>query len=185
MTQDTPTTVWNEVRVTSDGISISMYSESRDSGAVVEDELWFTFDELQAMSPSEPKQMRLSQSSRKLLEDAASAMQKQEVMEELEESEPSYEEGEVVQDTNAPSWSEDDRLVVVNVADHPADEYIVEARRHRPNETVYTTNPSCDADETVIEAVYYDDWVHSDAEGYGEYNEDDVYAFPESRIKSL
>jgi hypothetical protein len=58
---DAPINVWNEVRVTSDGISISLFSESAGGPAVVEDELRFTFDELQELSPSEPISLRLSE----------------------------------------------------------------------------------------------------------------------------
>jgi len=41
-----PLTVWNEITISQSGIGITLYSESTD-GAVVEDETWFTFDELQ------------------------------------------------------------------------------------------------------------------------------------------
>jgi hypothetical protein len=41
--------IWNEVRITDDTISISLVAEG-DDGATVEDELFFTFDELQSAS---------------------------------------------------------------------------------------------------------------------------------------
>jgi hypothetical protein len=41
--------IWNEVRITDDTISISLLAEG-DDGATVEDELFFTFDELQSAS---------------------------------------------------------------------------------------------------------------------------------------
>ena len=41
--------IWNEVRITDDTISISLVAEG-DDGATIEDELFFTFDELQSAS---------------------------------------------------------------------------------------------------------------------------------------
>lgn len=68
---DAPSTVWNEVRITSDGISISLLSEGRGGRAIVEDEMWFTFDELQEMSPSEPMSLNLSDETQAALSENA------------------------------------------------------------------------------------------------------------------
>lgn len=63
MTQ-APTSVWNEVRFTSEGISISLFSESTGGDAILEDEMWFTYDELQEMSPSAPLSLSLSETTK-------------------------------------------------------------------------------------------------------------------------
>jgi hypothetical protein len=38
--------VWSEVKIGSEGISVSLYSEDEDGHTVVEDEFWLTHDEL-------------------------------------------------------------------------------------------------------------------------------------------
>jgi hypothetical protein len=43
--------IWNEVRISDDTISISLIAEG-DDGATVEDELFFTFEDLQSASGS-------------------------------------------------------------------------------------------------------------------------------------
>lgn len=226
MTQ-APTTVWNEVRFTSDGISISLFSESKEGGAILEDEMWFTYDELQEMAPSGPKNLGLSRESSDALAKQRGRAAMAEVLsssdddtvarsqtEPSQESADSQESGEVenlppvgnldsqesgdgqqsvdsqeytysqesgevehlpevgqlVIDTNPPSWSQDNRLEVVNVSDKQASEYVIQEYINTlSNKTVFDANPSCDSDETVVEARYLS-------------GNDKTYAFPLSRL---
>lgn len=201
-----PIAVWNEVRFTSEGISISLFSESPDGGAILEDEMWFTYDELQEKAPSEPLSLRLSSESREALseqhEDAVvgnlieseNLDDKSEIIDDNPSSEQllAYmgllegeatdgsesienlpEVGQIALDRNAPDWSNDDRLEVVEISDKSAGEYFVDQKAHMPDEyreTVANANPSCDPDEPVIEAEYVD--------GTGE-----SYGFPVSRLE--
>jgi hypothetical protein len=207
-----PITVWNEVRITSDGISISLLSESRDGPAIVEDEAWFTFDELESMAPSEPLSLNLSDQSQNALDEQSEnatvgnlreAESMEEKADEMPEN-PSADEllaymepggqqsgdsresvdlqvGDVVRDTRPPDgWRA--RLEVVGISDKSAHEYVIEERFAGPDETVANANPSpsCDPDEPVVEAVY-----RSDMNLKGAYDEEDVYAFPESRLEEV
>jgi len=172
-----PTTVWNEVRFTSEGISISLFSESPDGGMILEDEMWYTYDELQEMVPSEPLSMRLSDQSRRALVDSLESVDSQEpvTMKESVDSRESDlpEVGQMMTDTNAPSWSVDDRVEVVSISDKSADEYVVQESDFGRPKTVADVNYESDADETVIEAQYLDESGLPAGK---------VYGFPVSRL---
>lgn len=177
--------VWNEIRVTDEGISISLFSESRDGGAVLEDETWFTFDEMSEMTPTGPMSLRLSDEARESLdrsrefgsEDSQQSAESGSRKSAESGSRKSVEippVGNFVRDANPPSWSDGERLKVVGISDKSANEYQIEG-----HQTVYMANPSCDPDEPVAEAVY-----ESDIGPFGNYNSDDVYAYPASRLKA-
>jgi hypothetical protein len=97
-------------------------------------------------------------------------------------SEPRYPQaGEVVYDESAPSWSNDERVKVVEVlSDVTCDEYVIqgqhEGEKVHPtdqswnDETVADANPGCSDDEPVIIGEYVD----------GDSTE---YAFPASRLQ--
>lgn len=165
-----PINVWNEVRVTGDGISISLISEGAGNPPVVEDEAWFTFDELQEMGPSEPINLNLSDESRSAMVGGRQS-----------DDEPTPpQRGDPMVDDNAPSWAEDSRVVVEQYLPSVcAYEYVIEGPnasgamdptlQARSDETVAAANPSYSADEPVVLARYVD----SPAE---------TYAFPESRL---
>jgi hypothetical protein len=73
-------------------------------------------------------------------------------------------------DTNAPSWSHDARVEVVDIADEKAGDYTIQdGRGFRGSHKLTVANPEADPDESVIEARY--------VEGNNK-----VYAFPESRL---
>lgn len=178
-----PNDVWNEVRFTSEGISISLLSESTDGPAIVEDEMWFTYDELQALSPSEPQSLNLSQQTRERLseqrEDAniGRMLQSADLSEKAEHlpENPSTKElltymgfvddgsrqskyqvpnkYQEMLDENAPPWSPDDRVVVQEVTDMRSDEYVIDSATGR---TVADANPSHPADAPVVVAEYVD-----------------------------
>lgn len=86
--------------------------------------------------------------------------------------------GDVLTDVNAPSWSDDDWVEVVEVLDAQADEYVIQGRNEGKvipraeqdwtDETVADANPSYDSDETVVIGQY---------SGTGKH-----YAFPVSRL---
>jgi hypothetical protein len=206
--------VWNEVRITSDGISITLLSERADGGAVVEDETWFTFDELTAESPSRPMTLNLSDETSEAIAEAneqarigqmKAADGLAERAEILSEN-PSADEllaymglsseseieqvadefgrltaGDAAIDENAPSWSDDEQVIVLErLDDVTAEEYVIqgnnEGKALPPREqawsdkTVATANPSYPDDDTVILARY----IGGDKE----------YAVPESRLSA-
>jgi len=183
MTKDV-TNVWNEVRVTSDGISVTLFSESADGGATVEDELWFTFDEIQEQAPSQPFSLNLSdetQSAISTIGDRNKLQQEipdyiEEYSQELENEQVGNlpEVGDVLIDENAPDWSNGEWVEVVNITDQNAEDYVIEEWDCPYNdETVATANPNYSANDTVIEAKYLDETGHPTG---------DSYAFPESRL---
>lgn len=168
--------VWNEVRFTTDGISITLFSESQDGGAVVEDELWYTYEEMQQRSPSRPFSLNLSDETQSeisgsLLEQSAIEEYSQQL--ENEQVGNSPEVGDILVDENAPDWSTDERVEVVNITDKTAENYTIQERIYKADKTVATANPNYPENDTVIEAKYLDeDW----------YPTGDTYAFPESRL---
>jgi hypothetical protein len=190
--------VWNEVRITSNGISITLLSESTDGTAVVEDETWFTFDELSAQSPSRPVTLNLSDETSEAIEEAneqarigqierADALS--EKAEHLPES-PSADEllaymglsseseieqvadehgrltaGDAAIDENAPHWSDDAQVIVLErLDDVTADEYVIQGMHEgaaiRPavqaftDRTVADANPHYPNTDAVILARY-------------------------------
>jgi hypothetical protein len=162
--------VWNEVRITTEGISVTLFSESEDGGAVVEDETWFTFDELQERAPSEPLSLNLSdETSERLLptdEDPDGSTWNIPPM-----SAP-------VEDGNPPDWSDDNRLIVIGHPIETAGEYVVSESVVGRDKTVADKNDSCDPDEPVVECVY-----KSETEHIRTADEEDIYAFPVSRLE--
>lgn len=183
--EDVITNVWNEIRVTDEGISITLLSESADGGAIVEDEAWFTFDEMRANSPQSPISLNLSGQTSSALAEQRRMAQVGELVDsqESDNSQELPEVGERLSDQNPPSWaSDDDYLEVVEVLpDVRCDEYVIQG----PNEgqrldkgkhelfdkTVADANPSYDEDEPVVMAQY---------NGSG-----DRYAFPASRLEKI
>lgn len=174
---DAPINVWNEIRVTAEGISISLLSETGQGGAVVEDETWFTFDELQDQSPQSPISLNLSQGTLDSFDEQRRLANIGLLYDSAKPSLP--EAGDVLTDENAPHWAEDDWVEVVEVLDARADEYVVQGYHegekiqpvHQPlkDKTVADKNPSYPSDDRVVIAQY---------KGAG-----DHYAFPVSRLK--
>jgi len=77
--------------------------------------------------------------------------------------------GQALTDMNAPSWSDDDWVEVVEVLPNTsADEYVIQENHIGRDETVADANPSYDSDEPVVIGQY---------EGTGKH-----YAFPASRL---
>jgi len=157
--------VWNEVRVTADGVSVTLYSESTNSGAVVEDEYWISKDEM-ADTPHSVESLRMES---RLHQEAPS------------DSESNFSEGQAVVDKSPPSWAEGERLVVDEVLSHP--QVTAETYLYRENaatsgrldalfsQTVADVNEEYPADDRVILARYEDS--------------DKQYAFPASRLRGV
>jgi hypothetical protein len=180
--EDVITNVWNEVRVTDEGISITLLSESLEGGAIVEDETWFTFDEMRADSPQSPISLSLSGETDSALAEQRRMAQVGELVDsqESDNSQELPEVGDCLTDQNPPSWASDsDYLEVVEVLPNTrCDEHIIQG----PNEgkslekgkhqlfdkTVADANPSYNENEPVVMAQY---------NGSG-----DWYAFPASRL---
>jgi hypothetical protein len=176
--------VWNEVRFTADGISITLFSESQEGGAVVEDELWYTYEEMQELSPSRPFSLNLTDETQSAIAtSSASQGLQQEMSDYIEEYSQQLENeqvgnlpkvGDVMIDKNAPPWSNDERVEVTNITDTKAENYIITERfGQMDDETVASANPYYPTNDTVIEAKY----LGKDGRPTG-----DSYAFPESRL---
>lgn len=203
MERDTILTAWVEAQIDSDGIALSLISESPDTGAVIEDVEHFTFEELQEME-GEMFTMNLGESAEEALsemrEDANTGriLQAGDLSKKAEElpDEPSSQEllaymgfiddrpeseirtgyklpdvGDVMRDTgDLPSWSEDDRVRVINVTETPASEYELDTDDWG-KETVADYNPSEPEDAPVVVANY----IGSESE----------YAFPCTRLEPV
>ena len=191
-----PLTVWNEITISQSGIGITLYSESTD-GAVVEDETWFTFDELQTET-GEIHSLNLSDETDELMAEAAKTLRQQKAIDSIEENinesdvinksdeeQESHDfpnEGEIVEDLNPPSWSENNALEVVEVLeDVKAEDYVIQGQRagvalsedeHLSlyEQSVAQANPSYDSDDPVVLCEYVDE------------NNNTTYAFPLGRI---
>jgi len=167
---------WTEVRTSDNGISATLYSEWEGGEVIVEDELWFTQDELS--DSREITSLNLSQESREAIysrqTDIDSYTEKNGV-ELIQESRNQIAEGDWVIDENPPSWSEDGaRLQVVErLDDVTADEYVIKHNNfYRNDVTVASENPDCPSDDTVILCRFAD-----------QMDSDEPYAYPESRLR--
>ena len=167
MAREQPTTVYTEVQIDEDSISLTLISESGSSGPVIEDTERYTFDELQSLS-GEHSTLRLSRESVNALKTEEKAVLDGDLLAELEEGDDLPEVGDCLHDQNPPWWSEQ-RLEVVEVLPNTrCDEYIIQELMWEPNKTVADANPAYDKDEPVVIAQY---------DGTGE-----EYAFPASRL---
>lgn len=176
MAREQPTTVYTEVQIDEDSISLTLISESGSNGAVVEDTERFTFDELQSLS-GEHRTLRLSDESAKALVEGRRDAMKGQIL----DTEPTHPEpSTVLTDENAPSWSQDDGVEVTEVlSEVTAEEYVIEGQHAGQaldtslqswnDKTVADANPSYSPDETVILGRY----IGGSKE----------YAFPASRLQ--
>ena len=141
---------WTELRVTSDGISVSLYTESGDLVSV-EDETWFTWSELQG-----------SVGDRVTLDADVEAWEKTPDWASMTPAESSTrkenydlpEVGDVMVDLDAPDWSKYRRVRVTNVSTTPQSEWSVD--NHDWAETLSELNPVEPRDAPVVEAEYLD-----------------------------
>lgn len=165
MAQDTITNVWNEITISGDGIGITLYSESLGEGARVEDEAWFTFDELEEDRAGDIMSLNLSDATSQTLVDNQQTDLSRFVVDSDESDEvgPQVSEGDVLIDDNPAPWSDDTRVVVEEVTDKSSDSYWIDS-----TSTVALANPSYPNDDTVI-LGHYEGSVKT-------------YAFPESRL---
>jgi len=191
MAREQPTTVYTEVQIDEDSISLTLISESGSNGAVIEDTQRYTFDELEDLT-GQHETLHLSRESVNALEQGAVQDDMEQLLDEAEQmvEEPAGQElageqvsglpevGAVYTDENAPSWSDDDWVEVVEVLeDVRCDEYVIQGNNEGPtdtslqtffDETVADANPSYDPSEPVV---------------IGQYNgSGDEYAFPASRL---
>jgi hypothetical protein len=161
MAREQPTTVYTEVQIDEDSISLTLISESGSNGPVIEDTERFTFDELQSLS-GEHNTLSLSRESVNALESGAVQASLSEIL----QNEGDTVEGDVLIDDNPVHYRSDDtRVVVEEVTASSADEWQIEGHR-----TVADANPSYPADDTVILGHYEAVPVPK------------TYAFPESRL---
>jgi hypothetical protein len=162
MAQETPIDVWNEITISQSGIGVTLYSEyGEGGGAVVEDETWFTFDELEGKAGDIISLNLSEQSQLSLVEDDKSF---RETVEESLAKEQQVSEGDVLIDHNPAPWSKDCRVVVEQVTNVKAKDYQLDDEIG----TVATANPSYSEYDRVVEGHYEDSTK--------------TYAFPESRL---
>jgi hypothetical protein len=174
MERDNILSVWNEVRISDEGISVTLYSEDAND-VYVEDELWFTHNELLDESSNRIHSLRLSRKSREIMEDGG-LNQYQELENFLmsNKEEPKIEAGSIVKDENSPEWSDLNYLKVERVTSIHASRYLIEdSTDPQWATTVADVNPKYPADDYVVECHYMD-------------TDDRVsqkrYAFPISRL---
>jgi len=179
--------VFTELRVSDEGVSITLFSEW-NTETIVEDEIWLT-DEQLSDTGTLLSDLSLSQQTREALSEARrEAMKGQmhspesgdiETVSEPEsqsETKPAWDlpdVGDIVLDGSPPDWSDDNRLRVIEVTDTPAEKYVI---GHGPmenvgyfDETVADKNPDEPADAPVVIANYI--------------GSENQYAFPVSRLE--
>jgi len=167
---------WTEVRTSDNGISATLYSEWEGGEVIVEDEIWFTQDELS--DSREITSLNLSNESRDAIysRKTESDSYTQGISSELiQKSLNTIQEGDWVIDDNPPSWSDDAaRLQVVERLDNvTAEEYVIKHNSYfEDNLTVASENPEYPSDDTVV-LCRFGDQMDSDKQ----------YAYPESRLR--
>jgi hypothetical protein len=105
--------VWNEVRISNEGISITLYSESTDE-VYVEDEMWFTHNELHDSGSNRIYSLRLSQETREIMS-SAGLNQYQELEDFLmSETDEYIAAGDIVEDKETPPsiWSKTQLTII-------------------------------------------------------------------------
>jgi hypothetical protein len=178
MEQNSPNGVWLEGQIDDTGISLTLISESQDSGAQVEEIKHFSFDELQSKS-GDIFSLNLSDETQSAIANSQQSADMDKILAEAqseisENSQSEIAEGDVLVDENAPDWSDNERVSVVNITDQKAENYVIQEKfGFRDDETVAVANPMYPSNDTVIEAKYLDE------DGYPTGN---TYAFPESRL---
>lgn len=191
--------VWTEMRTTSDGVSMTLYSEWRGpvpEVTVVEDEAWYTWSEIEEEGKLR-SDLSLSDETRGFVAGASEKSLKEKA-EELPDN-PSEGElldymgllggeatdgrsndggdsrempsvGQIVYDEAPPTWSDDNSLEVVEIPSTSADEYTIEGLGGLFGTTVADENPTYPEDDPVVVCEYLG--------GSGS-----EYAFPLSRLE--
>jgi hypothetical protein len=168
-----PQSVWNEIRVTDDGVSVTLYSEDPSGhGPIVEDEWWMTHAEIEN-TPHGIASLRVSEET---LERGS------------QEEEVTLSTGDVVEDLNPPSYMSEEaigekgQLIVDEVLppevtcatwafDEEASTDDMSDMEQVFAQTVADANPSYPDDDRVVLARYKDS--------------DSQYAFPASRLAKV
>jgi len=158
---------WTEITRSDDSIAITLYSESAEGEAMVEDMAFYNTAELQE-SPLPPASLNLSDETQAALQS------------ENEEPETGLEEGELVIDEGAPNFGSPE-IRITEIMDVPAEEYVIDG----PQEgKVVPTSEQRFSDKTVADAnaTYPED----DPVILGRYTDESAeYAFPASRLEKI
>lgn len=184
-----PYNVFTEMRVSEEGVSITLLSEWNGE-TIVEDEVWLTDEELAStgtlrsdLGLSDETCEALSDARTKAMEGALYGPESGDVEtvsepEGQSENEPEWDlpdVGDVVLDGNPPNWSDDNRLRVIEVTDTPANRYVIGEGPVESydgvvfKDTVADNNPAEPDDAPVVIANYL--------------GSDNQYAFPVSRLE--
>jgi hypothetical protein len=167
---------WVEAQIDGNSITLSLMTETQD-GATVEETARYTFAELQEMS-GEQFSLSLSDDTRDTLSDLNGLAVFGDAI--AEEGGTVLSEGDIAIDPNAPHWSQDNRVEVVEVLeDTTCEKYVAKGpnagevvptdEQRLTDDTVADMNQNYDSDDTVVLARY--------CEG------SDVYAFPSERLE--
>lgn len=162
MTDTSDVPAWVEGKITKDGLNLSLMSAKADGSTRVE-----------AIEHISAEDMELRGGETFIMQAKAQST------DEPSPSDSLPEPGDVLTDENAPSWSANDWVEVIEVLpDARADEYVIQGENEHSvvpvgeqswtDETVADANPSYPPDDAVVLAQY---------EGSG-----DWYAFPASRL---
>lgn len=166
--------VWNEVRVGPAGVSVSLYAEWDDGTVTVEDETWFTHDEL-SVETGFLQSLNLTDGTSSALFEPTGADPDGTVDTASPDDQPVPNVGDRLHDTDPPDWS--DGWPLVEVTDvflaTMADEYTVETKLLGDNATVADVNPSFPENDYIVLGQY----VQTDGS-----LSDKEYAFPRSRL---
>jgi hypothetical protein len=169
MEQNTTLDVWNEIRVTGDGISVSLYSED-ETGAVVEDEVRLPFEDLQDEMTGDILSLGLSDSTKENLSNDGLVTNTSSDGQSDNVSELGPDVGDIVMDSESENFSSG-RVRVTEVTDTPCSEHTIEKINGRET-TVADENIGHPRDAPVVMGEYVD----------GSSKE---YAFPLTRLEPV
>jgi hypothetical protein len=159
--------IWTEITRSGDGVAITLYSESAEGEAMVEDMAW--------CDASDSQKSPLPLESLNLSDETQAALQS-----ENEEPETGLEAGELVIDEGAPNFGNPE-IRITEIMDVPAEEYVIDG----PQEgKVVPTSEQRFSDKTVADAnaAYPED----DPVILGRYADESAeYAFPASRLEKI
>lgn len=174
MEQNPPVSAWTEIQIDNDSISLTLVTEGPD-GTKVEDTERFTFDELQDKAGA-IESLKLSTETKETMREAQQELNDLEakrLIAEMESDDNLPSEGDILIDKGSPSWSNDDRVRVVEVLENTTcDEQLIDMDQGLGSlfkKSVAQANPSYPDDDCVIVAEYVDDPTKN-------------YYFPESRL---
>jgi len=179
MERNRVTSVWNEITISGEGVGITLYSEG-ETGAIVEDETWFTFDELQSEMRGEIVNLSLSDNARDTLSEMSRLADIGRIFEDGHHGEQSRigqpkksaydlpEEGDVMNDPESNVQFGDGRVKVTKVTSKESKNWTLVVNGKET--TVAQQNPGHPSNAPVILGNYIE-------------GSDKSYAYPVTRLE--